>query len=202
MLQLRKSDGTVTHTFDKASDGVVGISAGDFNYDLATKNFDCKPVSVTAAYSPNKAASWTPLELTANASLFRYPAFGSFYSGSLAPLANATSSNEWYDLKVVVTDEAGNSQTQVFSPAFRIKPQSGVSTVMASSAVRAFIDGSNLTFVNASGASVALYTAAGQCVATLADASQPLLVAGMPAGVYIAQLKKGSTLKSIKILIK
>ena len=47
------------------------------------------------------------------------PGLGQFYKGSLAAVSGQAYEG-WFDLKVQVTDAAGNWQEQVISPAFRI----------------------------------------------------------------------------------
>ena len=48
-----------------------------------------------------------------------WPTMGWFYTGSLASVTGE-GLNGWFDLKIRLTDAAGNWQEQVISPAFRI----------------------------------------------------------------------------------
>jgi hypothetical protein len=51
--------------------------------------------------------------------LFQSPGFGYFYRGSLSEVTG-TAEQGWFDLRFRLTDETGNWQEQVVSPAFRI----------------------------------------------------------------------------------
>ena len=98
------------------------LYAGDFN-TLRDENFDfyCLPGQVTAevAYSPFGEDAWNELTLEEDSELYDMPGLGQFYKGSLAAVMGQAYEG-WFDLKVKVTDAAGNWQEQVISPAFRI----------------------------------------------------------------------------------
>ena len=70
-------------------------------------------------YRSYGANSWIPLELTNYPEFFRMPAFGDYYEATLDDLSTQSSTG-WFDLRVVCTDNSGNSQDQKISPAFKI----------------------------------------------------------------------------------
>ena len=62
------------------------------------------------------------------------PFYGHYFEGSLVE-EKSSSSNGWYDIRITLTDESGNSQTQTISPAFRVEhAQSSMATVGSSNA--------------------------------------------------------------------
>ncbi len=96
------------------------------------------------------------------------PCFGHFYRGSLAGVTGQALKG-WFDLKVKLTDAAGNWQEQVISPAFRIdQPYTGISDINSENAHE-----------------VARYNLAGQRV----DANSP--------GVVIVRYSDGTARKMI-----
>lgn len=124
MLQMRRNDGVVTNCFTWADEGVIQFSCGDFNYHMNTESwyawFDCDDAPIVVVqYSPYHDDNWKELEVEEIPELFFMPGFGYFYRGSLASVTGEAYEG-WFDLKIRLTDAAGNWQEQVISPAFRI----------------------------------------------------------------------------------
>ena len=84
--------------------------------------------NVEVAYSPYQEDNWNTLEVNNVPELY-YNRMGYYYTGSLASVTGK-GLDGWFDLKIKVTDAAGNWQEQVISPAFRIDDlaYSGIST--------------------------------------------------------------------------
>ena len=74
---------------------------------------------VEVSYSPYQADTWNELAVDEVPENFCSPGYGYFYRGSLAGVTGEALKG-WFDLKVKLTDAAGNWQEQVISPAFRI----------------------------------------------------------------------------------
>ncbi|MBQ9216844.1 MAG: hypothetical protein IJ160_01500 [Muribaculaceae bacterium] len=121
-LQFRDNNGLVTDRFKDNNDGLLQFLAGDFNEDR-TPN-DClywnrqMPESVEVSYSPYGESNWNELNVEEVPEYF-WPLLGWFYRGSLAGVTGEALKG-WFDLKVKLTDAAGNWQEQVISPAFCI----------------------------------------------------------------------------------
>lgn len=132
MLNFVTSDGTVTDRFANASEGTLQFAGGDFNYHAGDDwYFDCMPMNVKVEYSPYDEDKWADFNVEEDPSLYTMPAFGYFYRGQLSQV-KGNSSNGWFDLRITLTDESGNEQQQVVSPAFRIDNLStGISSVKA-----------------------------------------------------------------------
>lgn len=120
MLQLRdKTTGMVTDRFaENSADDELLLTAADFNYVTSTA-YNVYRTRVQASCAPMGTTDWTEIPVTEIADSYN-GANGYAYVGNLADV-KAKSASKWYDLKVVVTDSAGNTQEQVLSPAFRIE---------------------------------------------------------------------------------
>lgn len=132
IMNFVTADGTVTDRFASASEGILQLSGGDFNYVEEQDGFyyDCKPTTIKVEYSPYEEEAWSELTVDEDASLYTYPAFGYFWRGQLSQV-RGNSSNGWFDLRVTLTDESGNTQVQTISPAFKIDALTAISTVVA-----------------------------------------------------------------------
>ena len=124
MLWLKDNENRITDRFATSEDAILEFSAGDFNamYDenisLYTW-FDCQKPEVEVSYAPYGEDNWSELEVEEIPENFCMPCFGNFFRGSLAGVTGEALQG-WFDLKIKLTDAAGNWQEQVISPAFRI----------------------------------------------------------------------------------
>jgi hypothetical protein len=157
MLLFKDNDGNVTDRFVEASDGTIEFYASDFLYhpsELPYQNygssmmggtFECAPVDVQVEYAPFGTEEWSALTVEEVPELFNDHGWGYFYRGALADVTEG-SLNGWFDLKFRLTDEAGNWQEQVLSPAFRIdQAMTSVTTVNSNSPAK------NVRYYNVSG---------------------------------------------------
>lgn len=134
MLDFRDTEGNAIDRFAAANEGKLQFYCGDFNEQYIddenhTQYFVCNDLAgVEVAYSPYQADTWTTLNASEVAEYY-YDGMGHYYA---APLATVTGKGleGWFDLKIKMTDAAGNWQEQVISPAFRIDElaYSGIAT--------------------------------------------------------------------------
>ncbi len=149
MLQMRDTSGNVTDRFEKAADGKMTFSCGDFNYKLFADGFsgwyDCTLPQVEAFASVNGKEEWTPLTIAEDVEAFAMPGFGHVFNADLSQIEG----EGWFDLKFRLTDASGNYQEQVVSPAFRIGNNAvGISDIKSASNIavgRYTIDGRAIT---------------------------------------------------------
>ncbi len=146
MLHFKDANGDITDRFANANAGSLEFSAGDFNestvaYDYSggysgyTHAYNRQaPESVEVSYSPYGEDNWNELPVEEVPENY-WPVMGWFYTGSLASVTGE-GLNGWFDLKIRLTDAAGNWQEQVISPAFRIDDHaySSVASVGSSNA--------------------------------------------------------------------
>ena len=124
MLWFKDNENRITDRFATSQDGLLEFSAGDFNamYDENVSPytwFDCQKPEVEVSYAPYGEDNWSELEVEEIPENFCMPCFGNFFRGSLAGVTGEALQG-WFDLKIKLTDAAGNWQEQVISPAFRI----------------------------------------------------------------------------------
>lgn len=124
MLDFVKVDGIMTDRFEYAEDATVRIYAGDFNLtvtELGEQYNECNDeiANIEVSCSPYQQNAWETIAVEEDPDLFYLPGLGQYFSGSLAGVENL-GENGWCDLKIRLTDAAGNWQEQVISPAFCI----------------------------------------------------------------------------------
>ena len=124
MLWFKDGEDRITDRFATSEDAILEFSAGDFNamYDVNISIytwFDCQKPEVEVSYAPYGEDNWSELEVEEIPENFCMPCFGNFFRGSLAGVTGEALQG-WFDLKIKLTDAAGNWQEQVISPAFRI----------------------------------------------------------------------------------
>ena len=124
MLHFRDTDGLVTDRFTTSNVGKIELSAEDIysypNWEENNIHYSINPlINVEVSYSPYGEDNWNELPVEEDPSLFYLPDMGNFFHGSLEGVTGQAYEG-WFDLKVKVTDAAGNWQEQVISPAFRI----------------------------------------------------------------------------------
>ena len=136
LLQFRDINDNVTEVFSDFSQATFRFCCGDFVENVVQVSeweygywFDCKPVTAVVEYAPNGSEDWQAVPCEQQPEYYMLPFYGHYFEGSLAEL-NGSSANGWYDMRITLTDESGNSQTQTISPAFRIEhAQSSVATL-------------------------------------------------------------------------
>lgn len=117
------SDGVITDRLT-AADGSLEFVAGDMQYHhdpdhALNRYYECKPISsVEVSCAKHGTDAWSRLNAEEIPEKYFMPGFGYFYRASLASLDGA---DEWYDLRIKLTDEVGNVHTQTLMPAFFIK---------------------------------------------------------------------------------
>lgn len=146
MMQMRNSDNRITERFQNAADGTLYVAAADYLFDFDMNTFttwnEPFPAFVTVEYAPNGTDWFKPLEATEMPEMFSEYGLGHVYSVPLAAV-NEESANGWFDLRVKVTDEAGNYQQQVISPAFMIAALSGT-VLIGDDAREIYTEGNNI----------------------------------------------------------
>ena len=136
LLQFRDINDNVTEIFSDFSQATFRFCGGDFVENAVDDGwggygywFDCKPVTAVVEYTPNGSDDWQEVACEQKPEYYMLPFYGHYFEGTI-PEANSYSNNGWYDMRITLTDESGNSQTQTISPAFRIDhAQSSVATL-------------------------------------------------------------------------
>lgn len=146
-MQYRNSEGTVTPMLDRAVGSKLLFSAGifDFNVDENWQMwFTCReePVNVKVEYALHGSETFKELPVEVLADKFFTPGFGHQYEVALDPISEQSYLG-WFDLRVSLSDNSGNTMTQLFEPAFNIAELAGLETV-GSEAETVGLDGRNI----------------------------------------------------------
>lgn len=146
-MQYRNSEGTVTPMLDRAVGSKLLFSAGifDFNVDENWQMwFTCReePVNVKVEYALHGSETFKELPVEVLADKFFTPGFGHQYEVALDPISEQSYLG-WFDLRVSLSDNSGNTMTQLFEPAFNIAELAGLETI-GSDAETVGLDGRNI----------------------------------------------------------
>ena len=135
------TDGAIVRDhFQTPENAMLHLYAADFRYTL-NDTFDkdmmeAYPLeSIKVEYAPTGSSEFTEIEVFENADMFFMPGYGYCYDGSLAGIDRG-SANGWMDLRITLTDDSGNVQTQTLSPAFRVDSLAGIEDVLPDSTDR------------------------------------------------------------------
>lgn len=130
MMQLRDKQGIVENVFDTPADGTIELTGGDMNMtEEVNTHWLCEaPKSVKVEYAPAGSDDFREIAVEEIADNYLMPEFGHFWRGSLGDI-DVKSEGGWFQLRLSMSDEAGNTHTQTLYPAFRIKSLSGIESV-------------------------------------------------------------------------
>lgn len=194
-IMFRTSDGNVTNRFEEVAGATVTIVGGDFIRNRESVNTGAYPmtftyytfadVECTAEYAPNGTSDFNPMTLEVDPDKFFMPGFGEYATGVLSQVC-VESANGWYDLRVSLTDNAGNTQVQTISPAFKIEKLSGINTVECVSSTTVLVE--NNRIVSTDGSAVEVYDIVGARIPN----------DNLRAGIYIAKTAD----KCVKVQVK
>jgi hypothetical protein len=193
MLQFRNTAGKVTDRFQSPAEGTVRLAAGDFEFHMDTHFYFAynEGNSVQFSYAPYNTTNWAELPLTKDPEYFVMPAFGDYYEASLSSMNLAENTN-WYDVRIVCTDAAGNSQEQIISPAFKIGGETKLNTP-AYSRSQSFIHNNTLQVDSSVAETVEVYSLTGlKVLSAKKDAGKTTIGTNyLPQGVYIVKGSSG-----------
>lgn len=190
MLMFVDAQGMPRSKFSATDRIDVRIAGGDTNGNGRTYSYmDARTINV--AYAPYATDKYTdlPLSLVRGATSSQNMAV----YGATLPAISEKSSNGWYDVKISLSDNEGNTSKQTISPAFYIEGNAGISDIAASQEqALSYRDG--MLFV-ADGAKVEIYGLDGRKV--MEAASPVVTLEALPSGLYIARTAS-DTLKILK----
>ena len=202
MLTFKDSNGKITDRLDKNVGSKLFITGGDYTYHLDEETFlgyfTCSDADIEVEYSLFGKDEWKTLAINEIPEKKFMPFFGNFYEAALDDI-ECESDNQWFDLKITMKDKAGNYQTQVMSPAFKVlsNVENGISEVDSNNSSLTY----NAGVVKYHGnANFEVRTLAG---ATIRSAyGSEISVDNLPAGAYIVVAKtanEGTLTKKIMV---
>lgn len=181
-MMFRNAEGVPTVKFNTSKDAKISIAGGDFSpvsnnvdfgfYQSIVVTYDYSPATVKVELAPNGGNNYTEITMISDSEKF-VPTYGAYWEGSLENL-NTKSENGWYDLRVTMTDEAGNTQVQTLTPAVYIEdPTNGIETVAEPICGFSAVDGKVIAL---DGSEVTVYSLSGV----------KMVNANLPKGLYVA----------------
>jgi hypothetical protein len=176
-LQFRDKSDNVCDRFDSSADGVIELYAGDYTFN-SSRYYTCVPVeNMKVEWAPYQSNEYTEMTVEEVPELFCMPGFGAFYRGSLSSV-NKMSSNGWFDLRVTLSDAAGNYQEQVISPAFKVNALDAVSEVSTDGDIQVYVRDGAIVVSGVENPNIEVYNAAGSRVRT----------SGLTQGIYVVRV--------------
>lgn len=127
MLQFRNAAGTVCNKFDKAADGQVMVSGGDFIL-VDESYYEISDATLKLEYAPEGSDTWKEIPMTKMSDIPAMTEWGYHWTGSLKDVEGETYLG-WYKVRLTLSDDKGNSNSQVIYPAFCVKEFAGIATV-------------------------------------------------------------------------
>jgi len=116
MVQFRNGNGKITNKFERENDGIIEICYGDFEFNFDITEYEVRKCDLKLEAAPYGTKDFKALKAVEDADMFRMPVWGYFSRAAIGSLP--TAGNGWWDLKISLTDNAGNTQIQTISPAF------------------------------------------------------------------------------------
>lgn len=199
-LQFRDGNGKVTDRLRNPDSAVVEFYAGDFKIKFDEETglgwMETDPIEkVKAEYSVLGQGEWTDVSVAEIPEMFFMPGYGYFYRGSLGGI-DTKDSDQWYDLRVTLTDAAGNSQIQTISPAFCINSDSGVSGPEVPENIFLTQNNGILSIEGCVCPEVRVFDMTGRMA--LSGSGRKVDVASLSAGIYLVEISDGSRRKVFK----
>lgn len=139
-LQFRTNAGKVADEFDRPEDGMIFLTAGDFEPAVTLNAFEVEgtflnynyfrynPAGLKLYYRPHGMSGFNDLSTETVSDCSNERGFGEFYKCNLSQVESGSETG-WFDLRISLSDSAGNSQTQDIEKAFRIKSLAGVDDI-------------------------------------------------------------------------
>lgn len=202
MLIFKNPSGTIIDRFKSAEEGIIEFSAGDFNLNQTVDNwyFTVDEAEVLVEYAPYGDETWQPIEVEEVPEYFYMPGFGYFYRGSLG-CVDQPSSNGWYDLRMTLTDKAGNRTVEHISPAFKIGEGSGVKSTPVGG-VNVWVADGQLRTNCPEVASIEVFTLDGRLIAKTGGSSlSSLSVDGLTGALLVRLTTPSGTVSTHKLLL-
>jgi len=135
MLQFRDEQGCITSSFEK---GELRLSATDINYDRGTCTFaSANPLSVKCECASAGSDNYRDIELIPFMSETEDAVLKANFT---AVMSSDNASNGWNDLRITITDLAGNSQMQTINRAFCLSGATGIDIIKDSDAQSEYFD--------------------------------------------------------------
>ncbi len=187
-FKIRKADSISTELIH-GYDASVEFTAADFTYPLPGIRLYHTIEEVHLYYKEYSGSTWYEVPVTPQTNLLDSIS-GMPYFADLGPMMNQFPDSAWIDLKVVLIDSTGNSNTQIMHPACLIRDALvGIASVSPEGSFKVYpnpaTDRLNIV-TDSEHFTVSLYTVTGQLVMEGAGC-RSIDVSGFANGVYLVR---------------
>jgi hypothetical protein len=188
-FKIRKCDSISTELIH-GYDASVKFTAADYTYPAPGIRLYHTIEEVHLYYKEYSDSIWYEVQVNAQPELLDSLS-GMPYFADLGPMMNQFPDSAWIDLKVVLIDSTGNSNTQIMHPACLIRDALvGVATFSPEIVFKIYpnpvTDKLNIS-TNANHFTVSVYTVTGQLIMEGSDC-RSFNVSGLDSGVYLVRL--------------
>lgn len=203
MLNFRDRNDIITDRFDKSTDGVLEFSATDLTYRINDSNYgwyECvKLASVKVEYAADGDEYYYELPVEEVEDMFFSPGYGQFFRVPLSAV-KIPSPTGWYNLRLTVADNAGNTQQQTLTSAFSIKELTSITdTFVDKTATAVTVDNGVISICGDKNASVSIYSVDGKKVMQFSGTSADV---SSLSGLYIVEVNSSrSGRTTVKVVI-
>lgn len=202
-IQFRNNDNVFTHEFSDKSDVNVIIAGGDYDWweteDYLEYNYTSKPVSLELeiARHGEETKSWSKIETSIIEEYNNIAGYGYYFKGNLNEV-ELPSSDSWYDLRISLTDEAGNTNIQEIGPAFKIcSSTTDIYEIAANETSIKYLDG-KLISIDGTVGNFTVTDVTGKIVKKFSGKSVDL--SDLSAGIYFAVFETSETISNLKFI--
>jgi hypothetical protein len=217
-FRIIDSDGRVNNSFYNTEQGTLLFSA--FDWDMITSKL-IAPTEVRTYYKKFDETDWTELMVTGHPNWFDSITYGNFYTCELGEAFAQFNTPDYLDIKIVLSDFVGNTNTYTWHPVAYIDNNVGIPQVVSNKreTLRVYPnpvnDNSIVSFSLQQNTNVKLsvYNMNGQLINTLLD---KMMMKGEhqfswtmtsrsgkkpDSGIYLLKLETGNTVETSKVVV-
>lgn len=203
VLQILRpmAKGKITDRFDSPSGAELVFVGGTYLSTMIGNNYYMtfgENVKAKAEYALHGNTKYTDLAVAENSDNFWMPGWGQYFSASLAGV-KADKKGNWYDVRITLTDNAGNTLRHTFSPAFFMKAGDvGVNSVMDNEGISITRNGSAYSIKGTSDPAFEILDISGRRIAS--GNSTTVDMSDLPSGIYFVAVSDNGTRKVFKMV--
>ncbi|MDE6393376.1 MAG: T9SS type A sorting domain-containing protein [Muribaculaceae bacterium] len=195
-FQLRDTENCISQHFNTIESARVYICVADYewgeNDEAVTYIYESRPVTMKVEIALHGAENpeWIDIPVDNISEYDNLAGYGRFFACNGQDVTAATKAG-WYDIRITVTDMAGNTNVQEFGPAFELEQSSGMNTLPAYDPANDNMDSATVWRT---------YGIDGAFVKEMTGSAFD--TSGLNPGIYIIRISSSAGEKTMKISVK